>query len=68
MEEHEEIVPVRGYHQGGSVVPNNTHQHVFDTGPVSFARLNDQGGYRFCSCGNWHWQQSLTPNVEWAAA
>lgn len=32
-------------------------KHIPDIGPMSFARWNARGGYRFCSCGKWHYEE-----------
>jgi hypothetical protein len=26
------------------------------TGPMTFIPWSGAGGWRFCSCGNWHWE------------
>ena len=43
-------------------------EHVPDLGPMSFARWNAAGGYRFCSCWKWHWEDNPVSENEGAKA
>lgn len=38
-------------------------EHIPATGPLAYARWSDTSGWRFCSCGDWHFE-SQEPQAE----